>query len=70
MLKEAAIVAAKNWKFDRASAQTRAVTLSFSFVILSEQAESEGETKFLPPDQIEISKRPLPPTVNYERSGQ
>jgi TonB family protein len=70
MLKEAAVVAAKNWKFDRASAQARAVTLRFSFVILPEKAESEGETTFLPPDQIEISKRPLPPTVNYEHRGQ
>jgi TonB family protein len=70
MLKEAAVEAAKNWKFESASAQTRAVTLRFSFVILPEKAESEGETTFLPPDQIEISKRPLPPTINYEHRGQ
>jgi TonB family protein len=70
VLKKAAIEAAKKWKFDSASPRTRTTTLKFTFVILPERAESDGETTFLLPDSIEVSKRPLPDTVNYDHHTQ
>jgi TonB family protein len=65
-LAKSAIEAAKQWKFVESSEKIRQVSLKFNYVILPEKSETEGETIFLPPYQVEIRKRPPPPTVNYK----
>jgi hypothetical protein len=67
VLKTVSIDAARKWKFNKVSTDNRTVLIKFDFVILSEKTNSEGDTTFLPPDKIEISKRPLPPSVNYSQ---
>jgi TonB family protein len=65
ILRASALAAARRWTFSRAPAQSRKFSLRFSFVILPETTESEGDVIFLPPNSIEVSKRLFPPTINY-----
>jgi TonB family protein len=63
MLKEAALDAAKKWRFEAGSAAT--ISLKFDFTVLPEKAAQESEITFLPPDEIEVRKRPVEPS-NYK----
>ena len=62
MLKTAALEAAQKWRFEAGSAAT--VSLKFNFAVLPEKADKESEVTFLPPDEVEVRKRPAPPS-NY-----
>ena len=56
MLKNAALVAAKQWRFAPALPST--VYLKFDFSVLPEKAVTDSQITFLPPDEIEVRKRP------------
>jgi len=60
MLKKAALDAAQKWRFEAGSAST--VSLKFDFTVLPEKASQESEVTFLPPDEIEVRKRPAEPS--------
>jgi TonB family protein len=62
MLKKAALDAAQKWRFEACSAAT--ISLKFGFTVLPEKAAKESEVTFLPPDEIEVRKRPAEPS-NY-----
>jgi TonB family protein len=66
MLREAAMVAAQQWKFDESSLSKRTATLKFSFVLLPEDSQVQSQTVFLPPMGIEIRQRPAKPTMEDE----
>jgi len=59
MLREAAVDAARQWKFEESSVRKRVATLKFSFVILPETSEVGSQTIFLPPTGIEIRQKPV-----------
>lgn len=63
MLREAAVFAARQWRFERSSLDKRAAMLRFSFVILPETSKVKSQTIFLPPTGFEIQERPAPPTL-------
>jgi len=63
MLREAAVYAAQQWKFDASPAEKRIARLKFSFVILPESSKVKSETVFLPPAGFEIRRRPAAPSV-------
>ena len=63
MLREAAVDAAQQWKFEESSAPKRALTLKFSFVILPDSSVVKSQTVFLPPTGIEIRQKPVEPSV-------
>lgn len=65
LLRQAAKDAAKQWKFDGALSQTRTGELKFKFSLLPERDESDVQTTFLPPDEIEVQLAPAKPPVNY-----
>jgi TonB family protein len=58
MLREAAVDAARQWKFNESSIQKRSATLKFNFVILPETSEVGSQTIFLPPMGFEIRQKP------------
>jgi TonB family protein len=61
MLREAAVNAAQQWKFEEATSQKRVATLKFSFVILPANSKVQAQTVFLPPAGVEIRQKPAPP---------
>jgi TonB family protein len=61
MLREAAVNAARQWKFEQDAAQERVATLKFSFVILPPNSKVQVETVFLPPGGVEIRQKPVEP---------
>ncbi|HEY2121187.1 MAG TPA: TonB family protein [Candidatus Acidoferrum sp.] len=63
MLREAAVDAAQQWKFQTSSASKRMVVLRFSFVLLPENSAVISQTVFLPPTGIEIRQKPAEPLV-------
>jgi len=63
MLREAAVQAALQWKFEESSVQKRVAMLKFSFVILPENSQVQSQTIFLPPAGIEIRQKPAAPAV-------
>ena len=66
MLREAALDAAQQWKFEEGAAAKRSVTLKFSFVILPDSSVIKSQTVFLPPTGIESRQKPVEPTVEDE----
>jgi TonB family protein len=64
MLRDAAVSAARQWKFEEGSAQKREATLKFSFVILPDNSKVQSQTVFLPPAGIEIRQKPAPAGVD------
>lgn len=56
MLRKAALDAAQKWRFNVGSPAT--ISLKFDFAVLPEKAAQESEITFLPPDEIEVRKRP------------
>jgi len=69
MLREAAVNAARQWKFVEGSAQKREATLKFSFVILPDNSKVQSQTVFLPPTGIEIRQKPVPSGVEDQEGG-
>ncbi len=63
MLREAALNAAQQWKFEEGTAAKRSITLKFSFVILPDSSLLKSQTLFLPPNGIEIRQKPADPAV-------
>jgi len=63
MLREAAVLAARQWKFEESPVEKRTVTLRFSFVILPESSKVKSQTLFLPPAGFEIREKPATPSV-------
>ena len=61
MLREAAVNAAQQWKFEEDAAQERVATLKFSFVILPPTSKVQAQTIFLPPGGVEIRQKPVEP---------
>jgi TonB family protein len=61
MLRESAVDAAQQWKFEASSVPKRVGTLTFSFVILPPSSKVESQTVFLPPCGFEIRERPVEP---------
>lgn len=60
MLREAAVNAAQQWKFEKSSVERRVALLKFSFVILPDTSEVQSETIFLPPSGFEVRQKPAP----------
>ena len=58
MLRDAAVSAAREWKYEEGSAQKREATLKFNFVILPDNSKVQSQTVFLPPAGIEIRQKP------------
>lgn len=63
MLREAAVGAAQQWKFQASSASKRVMVSRFSFVLLPEISAVISQTVFLPPTGIEIRQKPADPLV-------
>jgi TonB family protein len=61
MLRQAAVNAALQWKFEENAAQERGATLKFSFVILPPNSKVQAQTIFLPPSGVEIRQKPVEP---------
>ena len=61
MLREAAVNAAQQWKFEEGAAAERVATLKFSFVILPANSKVQTQTVFLPPVGVEIRQKPVEP---------
>jgi TonB family protein len=61
MLRDAAVNAAQQWKFEEDAAQERVATLKFSFVILPPNSKVQAQTIFLPPSGVEIRQKPVEP---------
>lgn len=66
MLREAAVEAAQQWKFEESSLPKRVATLKFSFVLLPEDSQVASQTVFLPPMGFEIRQKPAKPAVEDE----
>lgn len=64
VLRRAATEAAKKWKFEIAPDSSRTALLEFDFKVLPEKSDLEGETTFMPPNRVEVRKRPPEPTVS------
>jgi TonB family protein len=69
MLREAAVEAARHWKFAASSAHKRMAILTFNFVVLPEDSEAGSQTIFLPPHGIEIRQKPAIPLIE-DQDGQ
>ncbi|HXR32322.1 MAG TPA: energy transducer TonB [Verrucomicrobiae bacterium] len=69
MLREAAVDAAQQWKFEESSAQKRVAMLKFSFVILPDNSQVQSQTIFLPPAGFEIRQKPAAPAVEDQEGG-
>lgn len=63
MLRESAVNAASQWKFEESSLEKRVAILKFNFVILPEAPEAKSQTIFTPPYGIEIRQRPVSPLL-------
>lgn len=63
MLRETALDAAQQWKFEESAAAKRTATLKFRFVILPDSSVVKSQTVFLPPTGIEIRQKPVEPSV-------
>jgi TonB family protein len=63
MLTEAALGAARQWKFQESSIGRRVANLKFNFVILPPNSEVKWQTIFLPPTGIEIRQQPAEPEM-------
>ena len=61
MLREAAVNAAQQWKFEEAPTQERVAILKFNFVILPANSKVQAQTVFLPPQGVEIRQKPVEP---------
>jgi TonB family protein len=67
LLKQAAVDAARKWKFESELRGTRTAELKFRFSLLPERQNPDVQTTFFPPDEIEVELTPATPTVNYGR---
>jgi TonB family protein len=67
LLRQAAADAAKKWRFESAPTQTRTTEVKFKFSLLPERDESDVQTTFFPPDEIDVELAPAKPPVNYGR---
>jgi TonB family protein len=67
MLQQSATEAARKWKFEASDSikADRSSDVTFSYVLLSEDAVEESETEFLPPNTVVLKRRPAKPTVQY-----
>jgi TonB family protein len=63
MLRESALLAARQWKFAQSKIEERATTLKFNFVVLPDTAPLSSEVIFLPPNGFEIRQKPPAPGV-------
>jgi TonB family protein len=63
MLREAAVYAARQWKFVDSPVEKRVAMLKFNFVILPDNAQVQSQTIFLPPAGFEIRQKPTAPAV-------
>lgn len=66
ILRQSATQAAAKWKFEASHPGTtsRVSEIKFSYVLLSEDANEESETLFLPPNAVVLRHRPEKPTAN------
>ena len=69
MLRESALLAAREWKFAPSRIEERATTLKFNFVVLSDMAPLNSQVIFLPPNGFEIRQKPPAPGVQ-DGNGQ
>ena len=71
MLREAAVNAAQQGKFEEDAAPERVATLKLSFVILPANSKVQAQTVFLPPVGVEIRQKPAEPAkpAAGEQSG-
>ena len=67
LLKQAAVDAARKWKFESELRETRTAELRFRFSLLPERKDSDVQTTFFPPNEIEIELTPATLGVNYGR---
>ena len=63
MLREAAVYAARQWKFEKSSVDQRVALLRFNFVLLPDNSQVQSQTIFLPPAGFEIRQKPATPAV-------
>jgi len=70
MLREAAVYAARQWKFVESPVDHRLATLKFSFVILPDDSQVQSQTIFLPPAGIEIRQKPAAPPAVEDQEGE
>jgi TonB family protein len=70
MLREAAMDAAQQWKFEESSLPKRVATLKFSFVLLPEDSQVASQTVFLPPMGIEIRQKPAALPALEDEGGE
>ena len=70
MLREAALVAARQWQFAKGSLSKRKTTLTFRFILLPEDSEVKSQTFFLPPAGFEIRERPEPASMMEDEQGE
>jgi TonB family protein len=63
MLREAAVNAARQWRFVESSVDNRVALLKFSFVILPDNSQVQSQTIFLPPAGFEIRQKAAAPAV-------
>lgn len=70
MLREAALVAARQWQFAKSSSPLRRATLTFRFVILPEDSDVKSQTLFLPPAGFEVRERPEPASRMEEQQDE
>jgi TonB family protein len=66
-LRQAALDAARKWRFETELSETRTTELKFRFSLLPDKDDSEVQTTFFPPDEVEVALAPAKPTVNYGR---
>ena len=67
MLRDAALIAARQWQFARNTLATRRATLTFRFVLLPEDSRVKSQTVFLPPAGFEIREKPDPVSIENEQ---
>lgn len=63
MLREAAVNAARQWRFVESSGDNRVAMLKFNFVILPDNSQVQSQTIFVPPAGFEIRQKPVAPAV-------
>jgi len=65
LLRRFAEEAARKWRFERAPTESRTTEVKFRFSLLPERDESDVQTTFFPPDEVEVELTPAKPPVNY-----
>lgn len=69
MLREAAVLAARQWQFAKGLLPRRKATLTFRFVLLPEDSQLKSQTVFLPPTGFEIREKPAPTSMEDQQAA-